>query len=63
MRFDDSAPRRREDRGQLAAMLRSAAAEVDTTGPGSLDLVEYVEIAGRGRPGAEMIWGEAPPLI
>ena len=54
MRFD-SAPRRREDRGQLAAMLRSAAAEADTTGPGSLDLVEYIEITGHERPGGEMI--------
>ena len=61
MRFDDSAPRRLEDRAQLAAMLRSAAAELDSNGCGSLDLVEYIEIAVHERPRGEMIEAGLPP--
>ena len=55
IRFDDSAPRRLEDRAQLAAMLRSAEAELDSNGFDGRDLVEYIEIAVHERPRGEMI--------
>jgi len=39
--FDDSAPRRPEDRAQLAAMMPAAAAELDSAGPKTLRSSRY----------------------